>query len=463
MMTSTILLLLVAAASTIAFSPPSEDVVISPQDRRVDQAQAPWLSQAAPVPARPRAPEMDSLPASAPGADFHPTKYLKTGPMPLFILLVKIHLVEQSSNSVGAGVYNSVNPGAYGSNDFNFPNPAYNQYPNQYGGGYPDFNRFFQEYMAFMQRLAQQQAAYVPNGNGNLHPGPNLTSWMHYGTWSTPAPIASAPQQHASSGQLSQSPMLYNTPASSAHLTKHVSTPTYTATRRYFSTPKKRLSRRVSKRKSNFKRLAKSKRNHDSLISNPQFNIAPIATKQYYNTPSSTALHFRNPNASSRQLQSSSYTLAPSGQPMQHHFSKSSAIVSLNTAGEIHSRGAFGPDDFTGAQNGFYFPGPNNYGGNYGGNFGGNPNDGNVHASASASLTPRGGFGSASISPPPQGDPGLATRMGSVPSSGGGNFAVFSSSSSGSSDVNGERKTYKEATSVINDNGKVTTFHVSDP
>ena len=98
-------------------------------------------------------------------------------------------------------------------------------------------------------------------------------------------------------------------------------------------------------------------------------------------------------------------------------------------------------------QSGFYFPG-----------------DGQVSASASASLSPRGGFGSASISPPPEGSPELATRMGNVPASGnGGNFAVFTSSSSGSSDVNGVQKSFKEATSVINDNGKVTTYHVSDP
>jgi hypothetical protein len=88
---------------------------------------------------------------------------------------------------------------------------------------------------------------------------------------------------------------------------------------------------------------------------------------------------------------------------------------------------------------------------------------GPVSASASASLSPRGGFGSAVIIPAPQGNSELGVRMGSVPASGGPNFSVFSSSSSSSSDVNGVRKSSKEATSVINDNGKVTTFHVSDP
>jgi hypothetical protein len=88
---------------------------------------------------------------------------------------------------------------------------------------------------------------------------------------------------------------------------------------------------------------------------------------------------------------------------------------------------------------------------------------GPVSASASASLSPRGGFGSVSISPPPQGNLELGSRMGSVPASGGPNYSVFSSSSSSSSDENGIKKSSKEATSVINDNGKVTTFHVSDP
>jgi hypothetical protein len=53
--------------------------------------------------------------------------------------------------------------------------------------------------------------------------------------------------------------------------------------------------------------------------------------------------------------------------------------------------------------------------------------------------------------------------MGSLPPSDGTNFSVFTSSSSSSSDDNGVKKSSKEATSVINDNGKITTYHVSDP
>ena len=88
---------------------------------------------------------------------------------------------------------------------------------------------------------------------------------------------------------------------------------------------------------------------------------------------------------------------------------------------------------------------------------------GPVSASASGSVDPRGGFGSVSISPPPQGNLELGARMGNVPVSGGPNYSVFTSSSSSSSDENGVKKSSKSATSVINDNGKVTAFHVSDP
>jgi len=126
---------------------------------------------------------------------------------------------------------------------------------------------------------------------------------------------------------------------------------------------------------------------------------------------------------------------------------------------DVHSRAGFpGQHDFDGSA-GFAFPGATNYGGS-GGSV---PDGGPVSASASAILNPRGGFGSVSISPPPQGNLELGARMGSVPASGGPNYSVFTSSSSSSSDENGVRKNSKAATSVINDNGKVTTFHVSDP
>ncbi|KAJ9597112.1 hypothetical protein L9F63_026997 [Diploptera punctata] len=186
----------------------------------------------------------------------------------------------------------------------------------------------------------------------------------------------------------------------------------------------------------------------------------PEYTTKYSDIPSKTlsrkslkTINVSKPNISTRQLLQASSKLSTNGQSALKHYARSSAAVSIN-GGDISSRSGFaGPDNYGAPQSGFYFPGQTGY-----------PGDGQVSASASASLTPRGGFGSVSISPPPQGNPELATRMGSVPvSGGGGNFAVMSSSSSSSSDIDGVKKTFKEATSVINDNGKVTTFHVRDP
>nr|CAD7433832.1 unnamed protein product [Timema monikensis] len=81
-------------------------------------------------------------------------------------------------------------------------------------------------------------------------------------------------------------------------------------------------------------------------------------------------------------------------------------------------------------------------------------NDENVGAFATANITPQGGHGTVGVLP------GLATRFssddgGSTPPN-GNSFGVFTSSSSGSSDVNGKKTSYKTATSAINDNGKIT-------
>jgi hypothetical protein len=124
---------------------------------------------------------------------------------------------------------------------------------------------------------------------------------------------------------------------------------------------------------------------------------------------------------------------------------------------DVHSRAGFaGQHDFDGSVG---FPGATNFGSS-----GGSVSDGGpVSASASGIIDPRGGYGSVVISPPPQGNMQLGARMGSVPLSGGPNYSVFTSSSSSSSDENGVKKNSKSATSVINDNGKVTAFHVSDP
>ncbi|XP_067009049.2 uncharacterized protein [Anabrus simplex] len=85
--------------------------------------------------------------------------------------------------------------------------------------------------------------------------------------------------------------------------------------------------------------------------------------------------------------------------------------------------------------------------------------DGPVGAQASVSLGTRGGFGQAEYYPPE-----LGSRIGQeIPPPSGGNYAVFSSSSSGSSDVNGKKTSFKQATIGVNDNGKVSTYSVKNP
>ncbi|XP_046672732.1 glycine-rich RNA-binding protein 3, mitochondrial-like [Homalodisca vitripennis] len=112
---------------------------------------------------------------------------------------------------------------------------------------------------------------------------------------------------------------------------------------------------------------------------------------------------------------------------------------------------------------------------------GGYPSDNNeVGGVAMATYSPQGGYGSANIFPKPEG--GLETRFGGDEDGGaqnsvgpvsgvsgsfkppsGGSFGVFTSSSSGSSDINGKKTSYKQSTIGVNDNGKVTTYTAHDP
>lgn len=84
-----------------------------------------------------------------------------------------------------------------------------------------------------------------------------------------------------------------------------------------------------------------------------------------------------------------------------------------------------------------------------------------VGASSSASLGPQGGHGSAHIHPSQE---GLDLRFGQpTGQDAGGSKSVFTSSSSGSSTVDGQTTSFKKATFTVNDNGNVTTYSVSDP
>ncbi|XP_026464518.1 uncharacterized protein LOC113378117 isoform X2 [Ctenocephalides felis] len=90
--------------------------------------------------------------------------------------------------------------------------------------------------------------------------------------------------------------------------------------------------------------------------------------------------------------------------------------------------------------------------------------NGPIAAMAAASLGPNGGFQSAQLSPPNPNSPNVLNRFGSeggtVP---GGTYSVFTSSVSGSSDINGKKTSFRKAQTTVNDNGKVSTYTVQDP
>lgn len=104
---------------------------------------------------------------------------------------------------------------------------------------------------------------------------------------------------------------------------------------------------------------------------------------------------------------------------------------------------------------------------------------GGVGANAFGQLGPQGGYGAASVHPAPSGgiderfgggDRGSSPNTGPVSSVSGqfpppqGGFQGISTfSSSGQSDINGKKTSYKTSSVSVNDNGKVTTYTAHDP
>ncbi|XP_053694766.1 homeotic protein ultrabithorax isoform X3 [Sabethes cyaneus] len=99
--------------------------------------------------------------------------------------------------------------------------------------------------------------------------------------------------------------------------------------------------------------------------------------------------------------------------------------------------------------------------GNYGGATGGGGSGGNGAgfgaAGASASYGPSGFHQTAHIFPENPSSPNINTRFGSDAPPGGPGFVGVSSFSS-SSNINGQ--SHREAATTVNDNGKVTSYHV---
>jgi len=98
--------------------------------------------------------------------------------------------------------------------------------------------------------------------------------------------------------------------------------------------------------------------------------------------------------------------------------------------------------------------GSNGYGGGFS-NFGGNG------AAASGSIGPGGAHQTAAVYPGNPNVPNVDTRFGASP--GGGSYGVFTSSHSSSSNVDGKPVNYHQASTTINDNGKVSTYTVHNP
>lgn len=102
------------------------------------------------------------------------------------------------------------------------------------------------------------------------------------------------------------------------------------------------------------------------------------------------------------------------------------------------------------------------YGGSYGGGYGGPASGG---AAASASIGPGGVHQTAQVYPENPNSPNVDTRFGGSEGGtpGAGTYSVFTSSVSGSSDLDGKKTGYHHAQTTVNDNGKVTTYTSHNP
>ncbi|XP_039300363.1 keratin, type I cytoskeletal 9 [Nilaparvata lugens] len=92
-------------------------------------------------------------------------------------------------------------------------------------------------------------------------------------------------------------------------------------------------------------------------------------------------------------------------------------------------------------------------------------------AGAFGQYGPQGGYGQASVFPAPSpdvfnrfgGSPPVSQSSGPFPPPGGSYYGISSFSSSGQSDVNGKKSSFKQSSVTVNDNGKVTTYQAHDP
>uniref|UniRef100_A0AAR5PW80 Uncharacterized protein n=1 Tax=Dendroctonus ponderosae TaxID=77166 RepID=A0AAR5PW80_DENPD len=163
-----------------------------------------------------------------------------------------------------------------------------------------------------------------------------------------------------------------------------------------------------------------------------------------------------------------SYSHASSGPGSSAQAQSSIVFDSMPTTGQgpAASGAGYGSGIDLGNRGGFV--------GGYGGGFGGP--DGNSFsfsgplgdsgsAIASGSIGPTGVHQTASVFPENPNAPNVNTRFGGESSGGdGGGFkSVFTSSKSVSSNVDGKPQTFRQASTTVNDNGKVTTYTAHNP
>ncbi|XP_077286988.1 uncharacterized protein LOC143911791 isoform X4 [Arctopsyche grandis] len=118
---------------------------------------------------------------------------------------------------------------------------------------------------------------------------------------------------------------------------------------------------------------------------------------------------------------------------------------------------------FEAAQNAFQKTSSDRFGGSgYGPNLQYGPNFAGGAAASSASFGPGGGHLSAGTYPENAANPNVHTRFSSTGPGKGGTYGVSSTSFSTSSNIGGKKTGYKEASTTVNDNGKVTTYTVKN-
>ncbi|XP_060537316.1 heterogeneous nuclear ribonucleoprotein A1 isoform X1 [Cylas formicarius] len=181
----------------------------------------------------------------------------------------------------------------------------------------------------------------------------------------------------------------------------------------------------------------------------PQWDFSGYLSK-YFESLSKHHLEFMKELERQAQTALAQAQAQGQGQAAQGH----PEVFSLGNRGGFvggYGGGFAGPDG-----SGFSFAGP------IGGGAGTGPGlDGS--ALASGSIGPGGVQQTAAVFPENPNAPNINTRFGSEGGDGSGFKSVFTSSKSVTTNVDGKPQTFREASTTVNDNGKVTTYTAKNP